>query len=442
MSYTFTGQGVQKLYGQTFSIKNIASNADEIIEIQLKEVFRARRGTEGYGLRAIHRHRKLGNLHAFLKVFGKDIPQRRQRSEFLVKQGLAKRHEWVFQGVPYAWFNRRNVNGAEIVGHLTKFIGLQYGEPAEDFSVLKENGQWDGYLPLERRSFAAHLASAIYALERLDLVHGDLSGGNLMIGSGPEGRHICCLCDFDGFYHPSQEKLPRKFEGELTRPLGSSGYRYPELIKRARADKDDDDENLFVEADRFALAVLICEMMVWNTDLGKKLARAELLDEDVITSRKLSDIPDRTKGSFSQGFELLEKALHAGSCQDMPTPDDWLRCLGVRLVASIPFKTAPGVLFYRRESSVRKLYQHRVLNTKTAGSFGEVHSDLGAITFKRDDANQVVLAIASLLPCALCRSGRQQTLAEEEKKSVAIVPGDRLRIDDWEIHFEESLASA
>ena len=222
MSYTFTGQAPENLYGQKFSIKNIASNAVEDINIQPKKIFLARRGAEGYGLRAFHAHQKQGNLHAFLKVFAKDIPQRHQRSEFLVKLGLARHHEWIFQGVPYAWFNRLKVNGIDIVGHLTKFIGLQYGQPAEDFGVLKEEGLWDAYTPVERRSFAAHLASAIFALERLNVIHGDLSGGNIMIGPGPGGRQICCLCDFDGFFHPSQPMLPRKFEDELTRQSAQS----------------------------------------------------------------------------------------------------------------------------------------------------------------------------------------------------------------------------
>jgi serine/threonine protein kinase len=438
MPYAFTGQHVQKLYGQKLSIQNIASNAIETINIQDKKVFQARRGTEGYGLRVLHRHKKQGDIHAFLKVFQQDIPQRHQRSEFLVKLGLARHHEWVFQGVPYAWFNRQNVNGIEIVSHLTKFIGLQYGEPAEDFGVLKEEGHWDGYSPVERRSFATHIASAVCALERVHLVHGDLSGGNVMIGPGPGGRSICCLCDFDGFFHPSQPMLPRKFAGELTRPLGSVGYRYPELIERAVADKNDSDENLLVETDRFALGVLICEMMVWNSSLGKRLGRPQLLDEATIASRRLSDIPDHVIGGFSQGFALLEKALKAGSYHDMPTPDEWLSCLGVQSILPKPFNSPPRVLFFQRKGTSRKLQKRAVLNSKPTGSFGVVHPELSDIAFNRSATNHVVLTIGSGLPCALRRSGRQETLTRDAKAALAILPGDLLRIGDWEITFEES----
>jgi serine/threonine protein kinase len=438
MAYAFTGQQVQKLYGQKINIRNIATNANDTINIQNKNVFPARRGIEGYGLRALHRHKQRGDVDAFLKVFQKDIPQRHQRSEFLVKLGLAKHHEWIFQGVPYACFNRQQVNSVEIVGHLTKFIGLQYGRPAEDLVVLKDEGQFDAYTQDERRAFAAHLASAVCALERVQLVHGDLSGGNVMIGPGPGGRNICCLCDFDGFFHPSQPMLPRKFEGDLTRPLGSLGYQYPELMRRMAADKDDSNETITVETDRFALAVLICEMMIWNIKLSKTLGRPQLLDEGIIKSRRLSDIPDNIKSTFSAGFALLEKALQAGSCEYMPAPDDWLNCLGIQSVLPTPFKSAPQVLFFKRKSNGRKLYRQAVLNQRPTGNFDVIDPELGNIVFNRDNSNHVILAIGSGLPCALRRSGRQERLTKDARVALPILPGDLLRIGDWEIVFEES----
>jgi len=442
MTYTFTAQQAQKLYGQKLSIRNLGTNTNEQINVQGKNVFAARRGAEGYGLRAIHKHKKLGNIDAFLKVFQKDIPERRQRSEFLVKLGLAKHHEWVFQGVPYAWFNRLSVQDFEIVGHLTKFIGLQYGDPAEDFVVLKDEGKWDKYSENERKAFAIHLASAVCALERLDIVHGDLSGGNIMIGPGPNSRKICCLCDFDGFYNPSQPLLPRQVDGLATRPLGSPGYIYPEIVARIAADKHDNDNSIFIETDRFALAVLICEMMVWNTKLAKKLGRGQLVDEANVKTRQLSDIPDNVKSSFSAGFNLLERALRAGSCQDMPAPDEWLNCFGVQSVLPAPFKTAPQVIFYRRKGSRREFHRHASLSKDPTGSFGVVHPDLRDIIFSRNDTNHVTLAIGSSLPCALRRSGRQETLPKDSKIALAILPGDLLRIGDWEIMFEESKGQA
>jgi serine/threonine protein kinase len=439
MAYTFSAQSAQGLYGQKLSIRNIANSALENIEIEPKNVAFAKPGMEGYGLRAIHRRTNRSDVPAFLKVFRKDIPQRHERSEFLVRLGLARRHEWIFQGVPYAWFNKQKVNGIEIVGHLTKFIGLQYGRPAEDFGVIKDDAQWDTFTRDERRSFAAHLASAICGLERVQVVHGDLSSGNIMIGPGPNGRNVCCLCDFDGFYHAAQPLLPRQFEGEATRPLGSPGYAYPALIEKIKADKNDSDESIVVETDRFALGVLICEMIVWNSSLAKQLGRLQLLDESIIISRRLTNVPDSIRSIFPEGFALLDKALHAGSCDDMPTPDEWLNCLGVQSILPTPFRSPPHVFFFRRKGTARKLHKQAILNNKPSDNFGSVDPELANIVFNRDSANQVTLAIGSKLPGALRRSGRQQSLTAAVKAALPILPGDMLRIGDWEIVFEESI---
>jgi serine/threonine protein kinase len=437
MAYTFAAIDAESIYGQKFSVKNDATKSMEEIKIHKKETFLAREGLEGYGLWALHSHKRLGALNAFLKVFKRDIPERRDRTEFLVHLGLARHHEWVFQGVPYAYFNQQPVNGKAVVGHLTKFIGLQYGKPAEDFFRLKESGEWDRISQAERQSYAVHLASAVCALERLQLVHGDLSGGNIMIGAGPDAKNICCLCDFDGFVHPSLPLLPRHYAGIPTRPLGSPGYRYPDLIKRTLADEPETDESIFVETDRFALAVLICELMVWNSAFTNKLGRHELLTEKTILGRQLPAALDEAAREFPRGFSLLEKAHSAGSCNEMPSPTDWLECLGVQSIIPVPFKV-PHVLFFRKEGTKRRLRSEVLLKKMPSGNFGVVAQDLKAITFTRTEENHLTLSINSRLPCALRRAGRQDILAEEQKKALPIWPGDTLRIDSWEIVFEDS----
>jgi serine/threonine protein kinase len=436
MSYFFTAKDLQGLYGQNFSITNSTTRSAETVEIQRKEIFPARAGLEGYGIRALHRHATRGNVHTFLKIFQKDVPQRHGRSQFLVKMGLAKHHEWIFQGVPYAWLNRRKVNGIEIVGHLTKFIGLQYGAPAEDLMVLKDDGKWHSYSNAERRSLAIHLALAICGLEKLSLVHGDLSPGNVMIGPGPNETDVCCLCDFDGFQHPSVSRLPRKIDGIPTRPLGSEGYQYPELVERIGADKNNDDETIIVETDRFALGVLICEMMVWSPSVMRALGRAELLDKRIILSRRLSGIPEEVGAMFPKGFALLESALRAGSCSSMPTPEDWLNCLGQALVAR--FQSAPMILFYRGQGPEKELHRRAVLSSKPSGSFGMVHSDLADIAFNRDSQNQVTLSINGGVPGALKRCGQQRGLTTHDRASLKMAPGDVLHIGGWEIEFMDS----
>ena len=190
-----------------------------------------------------------------------------------------------------------------------------------------------------------------------------------------------------------------------------------------------------METDRFALAVTICEMMVWNSDLEKKLGRPQLLNEDIVLSGKISDIPDHVKSSFSQGFALLEKALRAGKCDDMPTPDDWLTCLGVRSVVPSPFKTTPQVLFFRRKGNGRKLHKQAVLNTNPTGSFGVVDKELNDIAFSRNstesrcalDRSGVAMRVAARRPAGNSRKGGQGVTADSAGRSAAVRRlGDRL----------------
>src|SRR5262249_12609584 len=126
MTYAIDGLKLNSLYGQSFHIIHNGENHE--FEIQPKSVFSAKGGLEAYGLRVLHRHPARGDIQAFLKIFRKDIPQRRERTAFLVNSGLAK-NLWVFEGVPYLYLNRFRVNNVEIAGHVTHFIGLQFGAP-------------------------------------------------------------------------------------------------------------------------------------------------------------------------------------------------------------------------------------------------------------------------------------------------------------------------
>jgi hypothetical protein len=67
-----------------------------------------------------------------------------------------------------------------------------------------------------------------------------------------------------------------------------------------------------------------------------------------------------------------------------------------------------------------------------------IDAQLAAIAFHRDDSNQVTLKIGLPVPGALRRAGNQQTLSNEAKSALAVMPGDLLHIGDWEIVFEES----
>jgi serine/threonine protein kinase len=304
---------------------------------------------------------------------------------------------------------------------------------------VREDGQWDAVSREDRRAFAAHLASAVSGLEQVRLVHGDLSPGNVMIGPGPNERHACCICDFDGFYHPYQPAaVPRVFERVPSRPLGNPEYRYPALAERIAKDKKGVDQSVFVETDRFALGVLICEMMVWNSTVAKRLGRGQLLDAAIIMSRKLEKhVPDDIINEFPKGFSLLDKALKAGSCGDMPEPVAWLSSLGIESSLPISFTGTPHILFYRASGATRKLQGEAFLKTKPgAGHFGAISPELAFVGFELDANNGVTLNVGLHVPTALRRNGRQETVRQESKSALSVLPGDVVRIGEWEITFE------
>lgn len=438
MSYNFKATDLQKLYGHKFSF------GGHTFEIQPKAVFPARSGLEAYGIKLLHTPpagsttSATGTLHSFLKIFRQDIPERRDRTTFLIGLGLTKGH-WAFQCVPYAWFPGTEINGVQVVGHLTKFLGMQFGGPAQDFSELKE--KWDIFTADDRRAFASHLASAVDALENIGVVHGDLSPGNIMIGPGPNGRLACCLCDFDGFIHSKVQKLPRKFDRQDVRPLGTPGYQYPELMARISADTNNTDDRVFAETDRFSLAAIICELMVWGNDTSEKLGRGELLSEEALARRNISTIPNEIKGRFASGFALLEQALRASSCRDMPSPKDWLKLFGVVSVVQSAFKGHPRASFKRRGSADQPL-QANFIN-KTSGDLADVHASLSSlkgIAFARaaDGAGfRFRLSFNNTLPVLVRRGGGSIKVGDAQRKDFEVFAGDTVAVGDWEITFDD-----
>lgn len=436
MSYTISALHTNRLYGQSFDVYNAATRTSEIVEIKPKAVYRARMGLEAYGMRCVHKHSQKGDIETFLKIFKLDVGERSDRTRFLRDLGLVSKHAWVFQAVPYAWLDRKSVNDVEIIGHMTKFVGLEYGGPAEDFATLKE-GAWDVCDERRRRVFAAHLASAVAALERMSLTHCDLSHGNIMIGPGPDGAEVCCLCDFDGFAADGVTPLPRRdASGAPVRPLGTTGYQYPELLDRISRDASDSDPSILVETDRFALGAIICEMMVWDTDVSAQLNRMELLSDEIIRRRRIDLLPDAIVKRFPKGFALLQTALKAGSPDAMPSPQEWLQLLGVPDVAPPPL-TRPFVQIYRRTAYARP-FSEALLRVRTAGDFSSLHPELAMISYQRTPGAHLTLSLAGPLPAHLKRGGRLHPLSGAGRQNLTLCAGDAIRIGDWELRFEEA----
>ncbi|MDO8608848.1 MAG: hypothetical protein Q7R40_20130 [Phaeospirillum sp.] len=431
-SYSFVAADLKKIYGSTFQAANIGHGKKVEFSIYDQAKARARAGMEAYGVFVDCRHPTHGNLPSFLKIFKSDIPERRARTEFLIRTGLTKSHDWLFQGVPYAWLPGSVVNGHRLLGHVAHQIGARFGGPAEDFSRLKNQQAWDAsYTPAARTMFAAQLCCAVAAMEKLGMVHGDLSGGNIMVGPGPNGDMVCSLCDFDGYYHSSVQPLPRKFDGVSCRPLGTVGYQYPELAVQVDRDQSATDPSIMVLTDRFALGALICELMVWSLQVENLLGRNELLSPQEILGRSLSSLPSSVTNAWPTGFALLERAIQAGSIADLPSPEDWLGVLGISLWTEKKFTNPPFFEFYQRSGTRIKLVQKAALSHTTTGNFGGIAPDLANVSYALVDS---VLSITVNWPAQVfvVTDGRSQSRGMGPM-TVKVNPGQAVVANGWEI---------
>jgi hypothetical protein len=287
-------------------------------------------------------------------VFKFDVPERTPRTEFLTKtlqlgtkagrasKGLPDDLHWMFFGFPFLWLGHVQVNGVPLLAHLTRHIGGERLGATADFQSYKVGEKsdpisWDNVPADERAELALQLVDMVRTLETIGLVHGDLSHGNVLIGPGLDGRRIATLCDYDGYYYPKVPLLPRMQNGQPIRPVGTIEYQHPDLNERFNSDPNATDGGLYVATDRFAMGVLICEMMSWSSDLKTALVRETLLSQDDIRSRSLQAIDQKApqaRQMFPGGFELLERALQtrgmwsgsdsvAWSKNNLPGPDEW-----------------------------------------------------------------------------------------------------------------------
>ncbi|MBB6255415.1 hypothetical protein [Nitrospirillum iridis] len=437
-SYSFVAADLKKIYGSTFQASNISAGKKVSFAIYDQSKARARMGMEAYGIFVDCQHPTHGTLPSFLKIFKSDIPERRGRTEFLIHTGLAKSHDWLFQGVPYAWLPGSIVNGHRIFGHVAHQIGARFGGVSEDFSRLKNQQCWDDrYHPSMRTMFAAHLCCAVAAMEKFGMVHGDLSGGNIMIGPGPNGEPVCTLCDFDGFHHPSVAPLPRRFDGQPCRPLGTAGYQYPELAEKVDRDPSATDPSIVVLTDRFALGVLICELMVWSPQVETILGRNEILSSQEIQSRSLSSLPDNVTKAWPAGFALIEHAMRAGSISDLPSPEDWLAALGISLWNQQEFKKQPYLEFYKRSGSRINLVKRANLSLTQNGNFGGVSADLANVQYKFVDS-KLTFTVNWPVQIFVINDGRSQAKGTGPM-DVQVNPNQFVAANGWEIRVFDGI---
>jgi hypothetical protein len=391
VAYSITATDLENIYDHELKITT-RDQEDATIRILPKGGGWPRAGAEAIGLKTKFEIRRstrglqIESMQAFLKIFKSDVPQRAERIRLLIARELAKKHE-AFHGIPFGWLGKFNINGVELIGHFTRMIPGPYNGGPEDFGRLRGSGQgphrWATFTEGDRKRFGGELASAVAGLETCGIIHGDISPGNLLIGqSNLTKEHMCILCDYDGYYSPQVPLLPRKNGRTPCRPLGSPGYQYPALRAAMLADKAG-DANIWVQTDRFALSIAICEMMIWSDSVEAYLeveGRDHLLGDEMITARDAGRLPRNILDSFPDGFEMLDRALKANSPSSMPSPEDWLRVLGFD-EPPVAFTGRPDVIVFRRQGNSRQKMT-TVHLTKLTGNFGPAVSQLKALSYR------------------------------------------------------------
>jgi serine/threonine protein kinase len=345
---------VKKLYGFKFAVK-AADGGQLLIRIPTDQPAGwPKKGAEAWGLVAeidAVRNGSTVTTKAFLKLFLFDVPEREGRTASLISRGFAKKHEQ-FHGVPFGWIGQINHEGVTASAHFTHMINGPFGGYPEDFRRLRESKRWN-YTTKQRRRFAAELAATIAGLEAAKIVHGDISSRNILVGTSSDGAERCLLCDYDGFFHETTSRLPRRSNGLSIRPLGSAGYQYPGLIQEIRNDKDGTDD-IYVATDRYALAIAICELMIWSEAVEEvmgSLGRDQLFDDESAMARSFGDLPQEIIDLFPEGFQMLKRALEAPSPTLMPSPEEWLGVLGFEVKKK--FTGPPHIRLFEANGSSR-----------------------------------------------------------------------------------------
>lgn len=423
MSYEIIASDMKKLF-DTSTIIPKQNNGRVTFNIPAKTQGWPRSGLEAYGLLVNCQDDIRGNIPSFLKIFKHDIPERAQRTQYLASLGLHKAHDWLFQGIPYGWFGRFQINGVEIIGHVAQQISGTTSAIGEDIQRLRDQGRWHFSLE-DRKVLCGDLCAAVAAFEKLQLVHGDISTKNVMIARLQEGRAAAILCDYDGFYHPSQPLLPEIFAGIPCRPLGSSGFQLPQIVA---------DKQKFVDTDRFALGVMICDILALESDgWHSDLQREELVGAGNYKKKNLSDIPKKIRDRCPDGFDLLELALKANDSSQLPSPEDWLNILGVSLHSSF---NKPIVKVSKRYGNQVRLFRSANI-TKQQGSFSAINSDLNGISYQLTDG-KLTIDIASNKSGFFYLRGKEKQVKHQIPKKVIICPDDIILVDNWQLEFLDS----
>lgn len=199
----------------------------------------------------------------------------------------------------------------------------------------------------QRLTLAHRLTELVAILESHGCAHRDLSSANVFVDVSSLAVR---LIDFDSFYHHS---LPRPAETTC----GTAGYAAPWLWK---CDRMDAPASWMEGADRFALAILIAELLV--LDNGSPLAEeGGMFRQDNLRIRRgdtFDHVRSKVAGAFPDIAAMLDRALFANRFEECPAAAEWQilldHLLGHRIVPSLTDVQTPDFVRFVKSLTRRQ----------------------------------------------------------------------------------------
>ncbi len=326
-------------------------------------------------------------IASFFKIFkGAGDPSvdriRYQRARVLANADLRRHPMPVFKAAPYAWLEGA-FEGQDVSGHLSPEAAGQSLESIRENHSLR---------PEERVNLAEQLAYFVRVIESAKLAHADLAPQNLFVSA--DYRTLTAL-DYDGFFHPDVRPLPYG-----VRTIGSDGYRHPAMQL--------DDEMAVLKSDRFAMAVLIVEIVALELADYSKLGRSTLFDQERLSSGDFA-LPEELElyRRVPVLASLLDQALRSPSPEQGPSPEQWLAALQNKeapAIISRPTVPQGQPLLVVRDGPDGLLESAHVGHEK--GSLEGLHSALEWLAYENTDRLTLTGVVPADTSAYLKRGGR------------------------------------
>jgi serine/threonine protein kinase len=253
------------------------------------------------------------------KFYQHNVDGREDRADEL--QSTLKNEGSVEQlyGLPKYCSEDVEVDGEKVTLEIANNLNHE-GKLLEDVLNPKDDKGTDLNLE-ERSSLARSLCDYVELMERKKIVHGDLSLKNIFISR--EGKRSAVMPIDYGNYHLNDgaNLLPMRIKGRPTvrpRGQGAIGFQYPELLSPSN-----DSKGSYVKTDRFAMACLVIQMMIWKSYHEADLKRGELLRSDFIEDRSLENLELRLKNKWPEAVNALEAMLNSET-DKLISPKEWV----------------------------------------------------------------------------------------------------------------------